>query len=298
MSTKSITYVSGKLSSSNFPAKLSNQVFFSENSRLNLTYQSIYSIKYQITGNEEYMVHDDFYRILPNHYLIVNNEQDVTCIESKSGKAISIFLEPQLLNDVFFNSKKNNEELLANPYEDISNNLLFFEESYRIQENVLSKLLRKISVSFDQNKKFANLFNSPFFYKVAEALIYSQQETMSEIKRIDCIKRSTKDELFRRVNKAKEIIIENWASELTLDIIAKQVYLSPYHFHRTFTSIYGIPPLKFHKIIRMQKSKNLLELNSYSVSEVAVKSGYENLYSFSKAFKKHFNVSPTHYCKS
>jgi len=92
---------------------------------------------------------------------------------------------------------------------------------------------------------------------------------------------------------AKEYIIENWNNLLTTELIAKQVFMSPYHFHRTFVSTFRTTPLKYHSDIKMNRTKELLQAGNYNVSDIAVMSGYSDIFSFSKAFKKYFGFAPS-----
>lgn len=73
---------------------------------------------------------------------------------------------------------------------------------------------------------------------------------------------------------------------------------------------YGMPPKKFREVFkkvmrktpkaylierRLQKAKELLETGNYNVSEVAYMLGYEDIFYFSKLFKKKEGISPRKY---
>ena len=92
---------------------------------------------------------------------------------------------------------------------------------------------------------------------------------------------------------AKEYITENWSNMITVDSIAEKVFMSPYHFHRIFSSTFKTTPLKFHSDVKMNKIKELLRSGNYSISDIAVMSGYSDIFSFSKAFKKYFGFAPS-----
>lgn len=67
------------------------------------------------------------------------------------------------------------------------------------------------------------------------------------------------------------------------------------YFKRLFTENYGMPPIKYLTQLRMNHAKELLITQMYSVSDVAEKCGYSDLYYFSAAFKRFFGVSPSAY---
>lgn len=289
------SYITGELTDKHFPSRFSNVIYFSDHAKFFLRYKSIYSIKVPVTGIDNFRINHKMIQLQANNYLIVNNDQEVDCLLGNSEKAISIFIEPELLADVFNTCKKNSENLLSNPFDIQNDEPMFFENSYPFENNPLSELLLKLSNSFDLEKKNADKFDISFFFKVSEALILSQQETFKEIKRIDAVKKSTRLELYNRMIKAREFIYDNWDKNISVDLLAKSVCMSPYHFHRTFSSVYGHTASHYHKLIKMKKAKELISLKTHSISQVAEITGYDNIHSFSKSFKKLFGSSPSHF---
>jgi len=289
------SYITGNLSTDHFPSRFSNQIYFSDYAKFYLKYKSAYSIKFPITGTDNFKIDNRMIHLEANKYLVVNNDQEVICLLGNSEKAISIFIDPELVTDVFNTCKKNNEELLSNPFNIDNNQPMFFENSYPVENNLLSDLIRRFTKSFDIEKKDPDKFGIHFFLKISEALIYSQQETFKQIRRIDSTKKSTKIELYNRILKAKEFINDNWDKNISLALLARIVCMSPYHFHRTFSSIFGITASQYHKHIRLEKAKELIQDNKYNISQISHIVGYDNIHSFSKSFKKHFGLPPSHF---
>ncbi|WP_311283393.1 AraC family transcriptional regulator [Paenibacillus macerans] len=64
------------------------------------------------------------------------------------------------------------------------------------------------------------------------------------------------------------------------------------YFSNVFTSQIGLPPQKYLQNIRMEKAKRLLSETDASVTEIALSLGYPNLYTFTRAFKIYYKVSP------
>jgi AraC-like DNA-binding protein len=162
-----------------------------------------------------------------------------------------------------------------------------------LENGPLKLVLSEIVSSFeaDQSKKFRCTID--LFYRIAGAFILSQRQTFQCFKRMHAAKSSTRDELFRRMLAAREYMNDLWSSPVTIEELARAVFMSPFHFHRTFTTTFAITPAQYLKKIRMQKAKELMRLNC-TISEVAVKVGYDDIFSFSKAFKKMFGLPPSH----
>ena len=97
------------------------------------------------------------------------------------------------------------------------------------------------------------------------------------------------------MNEAVHYIEENINKPLTLQNMAKQFYLSEFHFSRLFKMITGVN-LKYYITGRKltRASESLKERDS-TVIKVALDYGYEYPEVFSRAFKKQFGVSPSLY---
>ena len=63
---------------------------------------------------------------------------------------------------------------------------------------------------------------------------------------------------YQRIAKAIEFITENVSSQPSLDTVAEQVHLSPYHFQRLFSQWAGISPKRFLQVATLERSKILL----------------------------------------
>jgi len=290
-----LTFLPSNITSDQIPQKFGNEMYISEliDGFIDHSYTSIYSIKYQISGTEIYKIGDREIILEQDNYLVVNNNQLVTSLPCKTEKAITIFLEPLTVSDVFKNLINTDDSLLSNPSDYEDNQIAFFESSYFVKSDPIGKSLRLLANSFDIIKNVSNPFKEDYFYEISKDLILSQQETFKQIKDIGCAKISTRVELFDRMQRARQILIENWNKGICLNSVSSQVYMSPYHFHRTFSKAYKKSPLVFHLNVRMKKSKDLLETNKYSVSDVAMLAGYSDIFAFSKAFKKHYGCSPS-----
>lgn len=87
---------------------------------------------------------------------------------------------------------------------------------------------------------------------------------------------------------------EHYAEKISLDAIAENMYLSPFYISRIFKSETGDTPIHHLINIRLERAMELLKSGSCnSIREVAESVGYEDVYHFSKLFKKKYNVSPS-----
>ncbi len=90
-------------------------------------------------------------------------------------------------------------------------------------------------------------------------------------------------------------INEHLREELTLEVLAARMSLSPFHFHRKFRAYFGESLHQHIKRLRLERSAYALLYQLTPVSAVARASGYKTLSAFSHAFSAHFGVAPTRF---
>jgi AraC family transcriptional regulator of arabinose operon len=78
--------------------------------------------------------------------------------------------------------------------------------------------------------------------------------------------------------------------------LAKQVYLHPNYFIVFFKGILGYSPIQYVNQRRMETAKGLLLQPECNVSAVASQVGMQ-IYYFSRMFKAHTGLTPSHYRK-
>lgn len=66
---------------------------------------------------------------------------------------------------------------------------------------------------------------------------------------------------YERIEQAIVYLKENFREQPTLDSVAGQVHLSPFHFQRMFREWAGVSPKKFLQYISVEHAKNLLRQN-------------------------------------
>ena len=98
------------------------------------------------------------------------------------------------------------------------------------------------------------------------------------------------------VRQIEQYLQEHYREKISLEQIASNMYLSSFYISKIFKSETGDSPINYLIGIRMEKAKELLtEHPDASLQEVAVRVGYDDVYHFSKLFKKYYGISPGHY---
>ncbi|MEM9647011.1 MAG: methylated-DNA--[protein]-cysteine S-methyltransferase [Bacteroidota bacterium] len=78
---------------------------------------------------------------------------------------------------------------------------------------------------------------------------------------------------YERIAKAITHIKDNFKEQPSLDEIAEQVHLSPYHFQRMFKEWAGVTPKQFLKYTSVQHAKSLLKETNATLFDTAMETG-------------------------
>lgn len=92
-----------------------------------------------------------------------------------------------------------------------------------------------------------------------------------------------------------EYIHSNLYGTIDYYIPSKLCDISYTYFKKLFIERFGVPPIQYVNALRLERSKELLLTNKYSVNEIARMCGFENTYYFSRRFKEKYHLSPTAY---
>lgn len=98
------------------------------------------------------------------------------------------------------------------------------------------------------------------------------------------------------VNKALVYIRNHFSDEnIDLNTIAKNSGFSVFYFDKLFLENTGMTVMDYTRKLRMLNAALLLRKTDRPITAIALECGYETGESFSKAFKRYFNLIPTEY---
>ena len=90
----------------------------------------------------------------------------------------------------------------------------------------------------------------------------------------------------------KNYIQSNYMKKLTILEISKMVNLDRHYLTRLFKSKIGKSPKEYLTEVRLSEASRLLK-SGHSVTDTCYMVGYDDIFTFSKAFKKHMGHSPS-----
>ncbi|MGL4635303.1 MAG: helix-turn-helix domain-containing protein [Beijerinckiaceae bacterium] len=92
-----------------------------------------------------------------------------------------------------------------------------------------------------------------------------------------------------------ELMHARLSEDISLDELAAEARLSPFHFARMFKQSVGVPPRVYLTRLRIEKACELLEQTDLPVTEIAFDVGYSSNQVLARVFFKHQHMSPIDY---
>jgi two-component system response regulator YesN len=87
----------------------------------------------------------------------------------------------------------------------------------------------------------------------------------------------------------------NLHRELTLDELSAMVGLSHSRLHSLFKAELRMAPIRYHRTLRLEGARMLLESTFWKVERIRIEIGYSDHKHFFQAFKAQFGVTPSQY---
>ena len=100
------------------------------------------------------------------------------------------------------------------------------------------------------------------------------------------------DGQYARVAKVLTKMHQNYSEGLTVQHLAEEANMSVSAFHLAFRKVTLESPMQYLKKVRLNKAKELIQLEGLRVSDAARLVGYSSSSQFSREFKRHFNMTP------
>lgn len=95
--------------------------------------------------------------------------------------------------------------------------------------------------------------------------------------------------------RSQELMRARMSEDITLDELAAEAQLSPFHFARMFKQSVGVPPRVYLTQLRMERACELLEQTDLPITEIALEVGYSSNQVLARVFTKHQHMSPSEY---
>lgn len=276
--------------------RLGNGTLYIRSRRLEETadHVSRLSIRLMLNGRQWYKVGNADRTVHPDNFLVIDQGQHYrTEFESDRGaEMLMVGFRPGLAAEVRRNLTVPTEALVDDPNPPVAP-IAFFEQTYPMDPEVHSLFAQlHVLVKADPMAR-QEVDVDPIHDRLMERLVMLQFGLLERSEQLNVMKRSTRIELWRRLNIARDLAASCPDRPLTVPDLAKAACLSEHHFKRLFRAAFGIPPHAFLRQVRMRRAQELLAEGRHMVSEVAAAVGYVDLSAFGRSYRRHFGHNPS-----
>ena len=231
--------------------------------------------------------HEIYFLIKGDIKYFVNNE--ILCIYEND----TAFIKGGYIHRTSYNSGKYSKRLLVSfssefigeNYLDLVNELgnkKLFEST---KENGIDKILMKIYTEYTSKK--------PHYLKQCKNLLRELLIVMYRLQTQELSQALSENE--KLIQSAAKYISSHLSEDITLSFLAQKFAMSDSHFSRTFKQYTGLGVSKYIKLCRLKKAEELLVAGGFSVTQIALKCGFNNSNYFISEFKKHQGITPFKY---
>lgn len=239
-----------------------------------------YEMYYLLSGEREYFIKDRNYHIQKGNLVLIDRNDIHRSIDRKDLSRDGIIIA-------------FNRQFLEAHFDSIQELLDVFTETKMIPiplgdqsfiETLLTKMLRE-----HDKKEYGYLA----YIKVLlmELLLWLKRKNDLDQQ----IEPKHVTPLHEKISDIAKYINSNYMEELTLKLLSKTFYISPFHLSRVFKEVTGFTFIEYIHNVRTLEAQKLLRYSEYNITEIAQMVGFDSSTHFGRVFKEQTGSSPTKY---
>lgn len=116
--------------------------------------------------------------------------------------------------------------------------------------------------------------------------------TEKSIRELENFLQEENEEFRKEITEVKSYIYHNYEKNLSVEMLADQVYLSAGYLSAVFKEETGMNLNRFIREVRMQKAKEMLENTNKKITQIAKEVGFSNTSYFCRSFREFFGSTP------
>jgi AraC-like DNA-binding protein len=253
-----------------------------------------FSLKYVIDKCIHYKVGNKEHSVNSGNILLACRQPDVKAYFNFKEKVKSICIDicPATVAEAFTVLSAKDDLDFDNYRAKYFNHPEFFEAVCPAGSSAFGKKLDAL-VTAIRNGHGEQHVNREWFLDLAEKIVYHEYGNYLALNGLSSVKLETRKELLKRLNNGKQFINENFLNIDNIAEIATACNLSEFHFFRSFRQAYGITPYQYILNKRLEVAGELIAEQAMSITEISLHCNFPDLFTFSKAFKRRYGISPS-----
>lgn len=225
-------------------------------------------------GEIEFFLNDVCYLLKEGEFILVNSNEIHSIHAPHKNKTIVLQIPLATFADYF-----TGEQFIR------------FTHKVSSQDQKLMELILKMYETYQQKNCGYEMKVKGLYYMMLYLLVteYRELEVSPEM-----LKQNQK---LNRLSEITAYIKENYASELTLEGLAREFGYSSYYLSRMFQKYAGINYKSYLQNIRVEHAYKELANTDHSISEIALNNGFPTRKAMARMFQKKYGILPSEYRK-
>ncbi|WP_170131228.1 helix-turn-helix domain-containing protein [Deinococcus yavapaiensis] len=249
------------------------------------------SLKTMRRGAALYEVGRARYRVDDDCFLVLNDHQPYAVDVDRNVESFCVFFHPAFAAGVLRALRLTPAALLDAPFDTSARVPELLVRTYP-QRHPLGRRLRAARLL---NERHA--LHGPRVEQLALTLLDDLYRLAGEVRdeagRLPWARAATREETYRRVQRARDYAEASLHAPVTLAELADVANLAPHHFLRAFKVVTGETPHAFLTRRRLERARRLLR-EGMPVGRAALDVGFSSPTSFTAAYKQRFGAPPSH----
>lgn len=255
-----------------------------------------FSIKFVVDQCIYYKVKNREHAVKAGNFLLASKQPDVNAyFDSKQVvKSVCIDISPVTVAEAY-------TILTARGDDDPDNYLAGFfklpefpETVCRAEESAVGQMLLELGAAISTGRAGQHV-DREWFLELVEKVVLQGRANWSALNSIHSVRVGTRKEILHRLNTARDYMNEQFLNITAISEVAAFCNMSEFHFFRSFKQAFATTPYQYLLNRRLELAKDLMRKEELSITEVAVSCNFPDVFTFSKAFKRKYGITPSSY---
>lgn len=244
----------------------------------NMHHHNAFELYYIIKGEREYFIEDEFFKLSEGDLVIVPQN----LLHRTEGKGASRFL---IYFSLDYLKKYFTDEMIS--CLSIHRPIIFHPEGGAADQ--LHLMMNTILSEYNRATREGDPINTPLLAGYLYQVLFTVTSGNNTY-----VPQEYSDS---RIGNIIKYINENYSQINDIEEIASHFYISKYHLCRIFNQNLGVPLITYLNTIKIRKACEMICAGQNSLTEIAMKCGFNSSSYFCKVFKAEKGLSPTEYKK-
>ena len=223
------------------------------------------------------------YHVLPGNILIIPPGELHELIAPETGKRFIFVMNISLITRL--KGFAGIQSLLTRP-------LLISKEQYPEIYDDVYQILVQIRNEYFQNSEFAELIIQA---KMLELFIKLGENHINAGELFTDVRPNKQKEYVQKFNQTLEYIDSHYMEDISLESIADRAGFSKFHFSRLFKQYTDYTFCDYLCYRRIKAAEEFLAMPEFSITDVAMQSGFSSISTFNRLFKQQKGCTPSEY---